>query len=195
MIRLYAQSIAPGMDSQMAGGDHGIAIVALLYLPIAITGVMLALEAGSRAGVPAAMRVRSAFITSSPGVRMAAFGMVVSATIHIALAPSHWSEDHVRTFLFIVDGVALTAVAIAALLLRFPLWRAAGVVLLSAEIVAYVGYVVAGMEQLDAVGIATKLVELAAIGVVLVDSIHHVDSSGNWLRELVSVRSNGGFLR
>ncbi len=195
MIRLHDQSIAPGMDSQTAGGDHGIAIVALLYLPIAITGVMLALEVGARAGVPAAMRVRSAFINSSPGVRMAAFGMVVSATIHVALAPSLWSEDHVRTVLFILDGVALTAVAVAALLLRFPPWRAAGVVLLGAEIVAYAGYVVAGMEQLDAVGIATKLVELAVIGVILVDSTHHVDSNRNWLRELVSVRSNGGFLR
>jgi len=183
------------MDSQTAGGDHGIAIVALLYLPIAITGVMLALEVGARAGVPAAMRVRSAFINSSPDVRMAAFGMVVSATIHVALAPSLWSEDHVRTVLFILDGVALTAVAVAALLLRFPPWRAAGVVLLGAEIVAYAGYVVAGMEQLDAVGIATKLVELAVIGVILVDSTHHVDSNRNWLRELVSVRSNGGFLR
>ena len=192
---MHDQSIAPGMDSQTAGGDHGIAIVALLYLPIAITGVMLALEVGARAGVPAAMRVRSAFINSSPGVRMAAFGMVVSATIHVALAPSLWSEDHVRTVLFILDGVALTAVAVAALLLRFPPWRAAGVVLLGAEIVAYVGYVVAGMEQLDAVGIATKLVELAVIGVILVDSTHHVDSNRNWLRELVSVRSNGGFLR
>jgi hypothetical protein len=195
VIRLHDQSIAPGMDSQTAGGDHGIAIVALLYLPIAITGVMLALEVGARAGVPAAMRVRSAFINSSPGVRMAAFGMVVSATIHVALAPSLWSEDHVRTVLFILDGVALTAVAVAALLLRFPPWRAAGVVLLGAEIVAYAGYVVAGMEQLDAVGIATKLVELAVIGVILVDSTHHVDSNRNWLRELVSVRSNGGFLR
>jgi hypothetical protein len=183
------------MNSQMAGGDHGIAIAALLYLPIVITGMLLVLETGARARVHAAMRVRSAFMNSSPGVRMAAFGMVVSATIHIALAPSHWSEDHVRAVLFMLDGVALTAVAIAALLLRFPHWRAAGVVLLSAEIVAYAGYVAAGVEQLDAVGIATKLVELAVIGVVLVDSTHQGGSNGNWLRELVSVRSNGGLLR
>jgi hypothetical protein len=194
VIHPHAQSIASGMDAQMAAGDHGIAIVALLYLPVAITGVLLALEAGARAGIPAAVGLRRAFLDSSPDVRMAAFGMVVSATIHIALAPSHWSEDHVRAVLFALDGVALTAVAVAALLLRFPAWRAAGVLLLSAEIVAYAGYVVAGVEQLDAVGIATKLVELAVIGVVLVGSTHHVGSSGNRLRELVSVRS-GGLLR
>jgi hypothetical protein len=179
------------MDSQMAAGDHGIAIVALLYLPVAVTGVLLALEASARAGVPAAARLRSAFLDSSPGLRTAAFGMVVSATIHIALAPSHWSEDRPLAVLFAVDGVALTTVAIGALLLRFLLWRVAAVVLLSAEIVAYAGYVVAGVEQLDAVGIATKLVELAVIGIVLVGSTHHVGSSGNRLRESVS----GGLLR
>jgi hypothetical protein len=183
------------MDGQMPGGDHAIAIVALLYLPIIVTGTLLALEAGARAGVPAALRARSAFTNSSPGVRMAAFGMVVSATIHLALASSHWSEDHIRAALFMLDGVALTAVAIAALLLRFPAWRAAAVLLLGAEVVAYAGYVAAGVEQLDAVGIATKLVELAVIGVVLMGSTHQVGSSGNWLRELVSVRSNGGLLR
>lgn len=194
MIRLHAHSIAPGMDTQMAAGDHEIAIVALLYLPVVVTGVLLALEAGARAGVPLAARLRSAFLESSPGLRMAAFGMVVSATIHIALAPSHWSEDRVRAVLFALDGVALTTVAIAALLRRFPLWRVAAVALLSAEIVAYAGYVAAGVEQLDAVGVATKLVELAVIGVLLVGSTHHVGWSGNRLQEPVSVRS-GGLLR
>lgn len=191
MIRLHAHSIAPGMDPQMAAGEHGIAIAALLYLPVAVTGVLLALEVGARAGVPLASQLQSAFLESSPGLRMAAFGMVVSATIHIALAPSHWSEDPVRSVLFALDGGALTTVAIAALLLRFTLWRVPAVVLLSAQIFAYAGYVAAGVERLDAVGVATKLVELAVIGVVLMGSIHHVGSSGNRLRELVSVRSGG----
>jgi hypothetical protein len=178
----------------MTGGDHEIALVALLYLPIGITGALLALEAGARNDVPAAARLRSAFLDSSPGVRTAAFGMLVSATIHIALALSHWSEDHIRAVLFTLDGVALIAVAVVAVVLRFPAWRATAVVLLSTGAVAYAGYVVAGAEHLDAVGIATKLVELAVIGVVLVGSTHQVGSGGNWLRELVSVRS-GGLLR
>jgi len=54
---------------------------------------------------------------------------------------------------------------------------------------------VAGVEQLDAVGIATKLVELVVIGLVLVGSTHHVGSRGRWLRELVSHKANGGLLR
>jgi hypothetical protein len=195
MILLHAHSVAPALDSLMPGGDHAGPIAALLYLPIVITGLLLALESGTRAGIPAAMRLRNAFIDSSSSARTAAFGMAISATIHLALAPSHWAEDHVRTVLFVLDGIALTAVAISALLLPRSAWRVAAVALLSADVVAYFGYVLAGGEQLDAVGIATKLVELVVIGVVLVGSTHHVGSRGSWLRELVSHKANGGLLR
>jgi hypothetical protein len=195
VIQLHAPSVALALDSQMPGGDHAGSIVALLYLPIVVTGLLVALEAGARAGFPAAVRLRSAFIDSSSSVLMAAFGMSISATVHLALAPSHWAEDHVRAVLFALDGIALTAVAISALLLPRSAWRVAAVALLSADVVAYFGYVVAGVEQLDAVGIATKLVELVVIGLVLVGSTHHVGSRGRWLRELVSHKANGGLLR
>ena len=194
MIQIHVHSVAPALDSQMPGGDHAGSIVALLYLPIVVMGLLLALEGGAR-GVPAAMRLRSAFMDSSSSVRMAAFGMSISATIHLALAPSHWAEDHVRAVLFALDGIALTAIAISALLLRRSAWHVAAGALLSADVVAYFGYVVAGVEQLDAVGIATKLVELVVIGLVLVGSTHHVGSRGSWLRELVSHKANGGLLR
>jgi hypothetical protein len=195
VIQLHAHSIAPAPDSQMPGGDHAVAMVALLYLPIVISGLLLTLEAGTRAGVPAAMRLRRAFIDSSRTVRMAAFGMSISATIHLALASSHWAEDHVRAILFALDGIALTTVAISSLLFRTSAWRAAALALLSADVVAYIGYVVAGVEQFDAVGIATKLVELVVIGLVLVGSTHHVGPRGSWLRALVSHKANGGLLR
>jgi hypothetical protein len=195
VIQLHAQSVAPALDSQMAGGDHAGSIVALLYLPIVVMGLLLALEAGARAGVPAAMRLRSAFIDSSSSARTAAFGMSISATIHLALAPSHWAEDHIRAILFALDGIALTVVAISALLLPRSAWRVAALALLSADVVAYFGYVVAGVEHLDAVGVATKLVELVVIGLVLVGSTHHVGSRGRWLRVSVSHKANGGLLR
>src|SRR2546430_2002983 len=74
VIQLHVHSVAPALDSQMPGGDHADSIVALLYLPIVVMGLLLALEAGARAGVPAAMRLRSALMDSSSSVRMAAFG-------------------------------------------------------------------------------------------------------------------------
>jgi hypothetical protein len=187
--------LAPGLDSQMSAGDHAVALVALLYLPVAITGLLLALEAGGRAGVPAAVRLRDTLVDTPPAVRMAALGMAMSATIHLALASSHWSEDHVRAVLFTLEGAALTVVAIFAVTLRIPAWRGAAVALLSAGIVAYAGYVAAGVEQLDPIGIGTKLVEVAVIGLVLVDFIHHVRPGEGWLRQLAFPKANGGFLR
>jgi hypothetical protein len=48
-----------------------------------------------------------------------------------------------------------------------PRWRAAAVVLLIANILAYALYLGAGWESGDIVGVGTKLVELAGIVVVL----------------------------
>jgi hypothetical protein len=64
------------------------------------------------------------------------------------------------------------------------------------EILAYAGYVVAGVEQPDAVGIATKLVEASVICLVLVGcSSHRLAAGGSALRNLASPRAHGGFLR
>jgi len=179
----------------MSGGEHAIALVALLYLPIAVTALLLALEVATRAGFSQAVALRNAYVTSPPTFRMAALGMAVSATVHLSLAPSHWAEDHVRAVLFTLDGVALGAIAVCALMLRFPGWRAAASALLGTEILAYAGYVVAGLEQLDAVGIATKLVEASVICLVLVGSSHRLAARGSRLGSLASPRAHGGFLR
>jgi hypothetical protein len=192
---LHSRVLTEVAGNQMQGGEHAIALVALLYLPVAVTGLLLALEAGASAGFPQAVRLRNAYLSSPPTVRMAAFGMAVSATVHLALAPSHWAEDHVRAVLFTLDGVALAAVAVWALTLRFPGWRAAAAALLGTGILAYAGYVVAGVEQLDAVGVATKLVEASVICLVLVGSSHRFAFGENALRNLASPRAHGGFLR
>jgi hypothetical protein len=194
MIQLHVHPAAPGIDGHIAS-EHTAVLVALLYLPAAITGLLVALELAAGAGFATALRLHRAYMSSSPMARLAAFGMLISATIHLALAPSHWVEDPVRAVLFFFDGVALGGVAIALVMLRLPAWRTIAIALLSAGIVAYAGYVVAGVERLDAVGIATKLVELAAIGSVLAGSTRHVGSGGSWLRQLASPKALGGFLR
>jgi hypothetical protein len=195
VIPLHSHAVTQAADDQMLGGEHAIVLVALLYLPVAVTGLLLALEAGGRAGYPQAVRLRNAYLTSRPTVRMAAFGMAVSATIHLSLAPSHWSEDHVRAVLFALDGVTLGVVAVCAVMTRFRGWRTLASALLGIEVLAYAGYVVAGAEQLDVVGVATKLVEVSGIGLVLVGSAHRLGFGGEALRNLASPRAHGGFLR
>jgi hypothetical protein len=58
VIQLHAHSMAPGIDNQVSGGEHAVALMALLYLPVVITALPLALEAGARAGLPPAVRMR-----------------------------------------------------------------------------------------------------------------------------------------
>jgi hypothetical protein len=179
----------------MSGGEHTVALGALLYLSVAITALMMVLESGARAGVPAAVRLRRVYMNSSAPARLAAVGMLVSATIHLALAPSHWSEDPLRAVLFSFDGAALSGVAVAAVMLGLQAWRPAAVVLLSAGIVSYAWYVVAGVEEPDSIGITTKLVELAVIALVLVGTSCHVGSGGSRLRSRLLPKANGGLFR
>lgn len=53
--------MAPGIDNQVSGGEHAVALMALLYLPVVITALLLALEAGARARLPPAVRMRRTY--------------------------------------------------------------------------------------------------------------------------------------
>lgn len=94
--------------------------------------------------------------------RFAAWLLLVSAAVHAGLVVGE--ERLVLELLFALDAVAL--VAVTRRLLRGRAWRLPAALLLSGSIVAYAVAVVAD-EPPDQVGLATKLVELAALGVVL----------------------------
>ena len=81
MIQIHVHSVAPALDSQMPGGDHAGSIVALLYLPIVVMGLLLALEAGARAGIRAAIARRIA-----PPVTLQRAGRMKGADTHVAVA-------------------------------------------------------------------------------------------------------------
>ena len=94
--------------------------------------------------------------------RLVALLMLVSGILHLALVGGH---EGITSLLFVVDGVGFIGLTIAAFLTTW--WRRAAVLWLSATIVAYVVWVVAGWETPDEVGIACKLVELLALGLVM----------------------------
>jgi hypothetical protein len=157
-----------GMD-QVGGGasEHTAALAALLYLPVVIVALLLVIQLGSRAGVPMAQRFLRGYVDLRPPDRLALLGMLISATIHLALVPSHASEDRVLAVLFALDGLALLALVGWALTLSLAGWRSLSLALPAAGVVTYLVYVLAGLEQPDAVGMMTKLVELATLALLV----------------------------
>jgi hypothetical protein len=104
----------------------------------------------------------AAFDRVSPMARLAALLMLASGAIHLALVPGHAGITGV---LFVIDGVGFIALGVAPFLDSW--WRRPAILWLLATILAYIVWVVAGWERPDQVGIACKLIELVALGLLL----------------------------
>jgi hypothetical protein len=144
-------------------GGHDAALEALLYLPAAVLTFLIYVDVAAHLGVPGARAYLAAYARSDATVRLTSLLLAVSATVHLAVAPGH-AADRITAALFLLDAAALAALAIGAFVL--PQWRLLAGVLLVANLIAYAGYVLAGREVVDPVGIGTKLVELAAVALL-----------------------------
>jgi hypothetical protein len=91
--------------------------------------------------------------------------MVVTGAVHLGLIGHHLRTQPITSALFLVNGVMFIGLALT---LRWRHWRVASAVLLVATIVGYLIYVAVGFEGPDQVGLATKLIELTALGLVLI---------------------------
>ena len=130
--------------------SHAIGLLAgLLALPVALVAVRLHPR---RRSVPGT-------------VRAAAVLMAVSGAIHLALIQHHLQTEPLTSLLFLVNGAAFIGLAAA---FTWRWWRIAASALIIATVLGYLFYVVAGLEGPDQVGLATKLIELTALGMVLV---------------------------
>src|SRR6266536_2190341 len=114
-------------------------------------------------GSPAAAGWRARYLAAPIPIRFGAGLAVLSAGAHLALAGSHGG---VTGALFLADGLALLAVAPIAFS-GWP-WRLPAAFLLGSTVLAYLVFLVAGWEGPDQVGLASKLVEIAALGLLMV---------------------------
>jgi hypothetical protein len=171
-------------------GDHAGAIVALLYLPVVVVGAAFAIDRSAAAGWSPALRFVAGFELASRARRAVALLLAISAAIHLGIVPAHLDENPTLAALFVLDFIALTAAAVTAFDARIPYWRAAAASLLVANLVAYAAYVGAGAETLDAVGIASKAVELAALILVIRPATAFVGMGerGNRRRDTITER-------
>ena len=130
--------------------DHLIGLVAgLIALPPALVAVRLS---RTHRGLPGTAQIACVL-------------MIVTGVIHLALIPHHLATDPLTSVLFLFNGGAFLALAASP---RLRWWRLASSTLLVATILGYLFYVDFRLEGPDQVGLATKLVEFAALGMVLV---------------------------
>jgi Kef-type K+ transport system membrane component KefB len=119
---------------------------------------------------------RTLLSPTAPAMQLLVLACAASAGVHAALAPEHWRESATAGAGFAVSAVALAVCAV--LLDRRPesqLPVGAATVLLAALIGVYVVTrltvlppLAAHQEPVDALGLATKLVEAAGLACALV---------------------------
>jgi hypothetical protein len=129
-----------------------------LSLTVALTGIAL----------PLAIVIlvhRHSPITYDLRTGLTAGLLLLTGLIHLALVPDHLSAPPRLGPLFALDGAAFVMLALASL--KYKWWRGPAAGLLVLTIGAYLVVVARGLESVDDLGVATKLVELAAFGLVV----------------------------
>ncbi len=129
--------------------DHAPGLIAgLAMLPVALAALLLRRSRHRVAGT----------------VQAASVLMAVAGAIHLGLVPSHL-EEPVTAALFVVNGLSYVALSQA---LTWRWWRVASFALITATLLGYLGYIALGFDQPDQVALTTKLIELTALGLVIV---------------------------
>ncbi|HEY8634459.1 MAG TPA: hypothetical protein VIO34_05810 [Candidatus Dormibacteraeota bacterium] len=129
--------------------DHAIGLYAgLVALPVALVALLLS---PSRRNVPGT-------------VQAAAVLMAMSGAVHLGLVSTHL-EEPITAALFFGNGISYLALAAA---FSWRWWRLASSALLVASVLGYLVFIALGLDTPDQVALATKLIELTALGLVLV---------------------------
>ena len=130
-------------------GPHAIGLVAgIVALPFAVV----------------AIRLRPARKLVPGTVLGASVLMAVSGVVHLALITAH-PDEPVTALLFLGNGISYLVLSFA---FTWRWWRPASVALLTATLLGYLFYIAVGLESPDQVGVATKMLEITALGLVLV---------------------------
>ncbi len=167
--------------------EHLPALVAALLAPLMVRTYVAWQAAGADAGRPRAVRFIAGWKAMPLTTKVAAVLIATSAAIHAALIPHHLGDGSDLAVIFALDAVALTWLSRRIVAARR--WRGLAIWLLIVNIGAYLGYVLAGTEHLDEVGMATKLADLTAIGLILVSPRRHVRTRARRVRRWAAVGS------
>jgi hypothetical protein len=142
--------------------DHVAAVGVLVVAAALVLPAARAVRAHAGLGVPWAVRLRDGWAAAGTGDRWAAALLAAAGVIHLGLPLGHGGV--LVTVAFLASGGAYCWLALRAVIGRR--WKGAAVALVLATLVAYLVNLARG-EEADQVGLATALVELAALGLAL----------------------------
>ena len=142
--------------------DHRAALGVLVFAAVLVLPATRIVRAHALLRAPWAMRLRAGWAAAGTGERWAAALLAVAGVIHVGLPLGHGGA--VTTVLFLGSGVAYGWLALRAVTGRR--WRGLTAVLVLATLVAYLVSLARG-EEADQVGLATALVEMAALGLAM----------------------------
>jgi len=146
----------------LLGGIFRLAVGTLDSLNLVSTLTTLMLPAA----MVALLLGRSSTADASLARRLTAGLLLISGVIHLSLVSEHITAAPALGVLFALDGAAFVGLAVAALA-NATWWRPPSIVLLIATLLAYLVVVLRGDEEVEDLAVATKLVELLALGLLL----------------------------
>ena len=169
----------PGSNLYTVAPEHTVGLVALLVLPVALWLTFRLIRAGAAAGWPLAAKLEDGYAHATTVTRAAALLLLATAAIHLGLVPGNLAHAPGMALLFLLNGLLFVATAVLAFMWRG--WRAASTVLLLVTLFAYLTTLAGQKESPDQLGIATKLVELTALGLVLLPARGRKTRKRRWI--------------
>ncbi|HEY7269368.1 MAG TPA: hypothetical protein VH951_06045 [Dehalococcoidia bacterium] len=165
--------------------DHWPALIAALLMPFAVIYALGALRRGAAANPNSFAATWLARYEAAPFAdRVTAGLLLLTGVIHLALPLGH-HDELLLTLAFLACGVL--SVKLALDVFGAGRWRKPAALVLLGSIGAYVVMTASGKyEEPDQVGIATKLVELMALGLIMVPSFSRRRGLGRLVRPLAS---------
>lgn len=151
--------------------EHLAGLFAVLALPLLLWLTFRLVHASAARRLPAAVRLRDGYVHAGVVTRAAALLMLVTAVIHLALTLGDAAHTPGLMLLFLANGLCF--VALTGLALTWRPWRAPAALLLVATLSAYLITLAAQRGSPDALGIATTLIEVTALGLALLPEAGH----------------------
>ena len=157
--------LALNVGSALLADEHGPAVAAVFAAPLAIAMLLfgatfLARHGNSLAGAWLDYLGRTPVI-----VRLGLLFIALDAVLHAGLVVPHLDHDRFLALVFAADALALLLVA--AWMTAADGWEPPAILLIVANLIAYVWFVDTGRESADAVGLGCQVLELVALALVI----------------------------